>query len=137
MTLLGSGAAALVHKVANLIHTGLLECGSEDGFQNWRYSVRSMCTDQGVEKAIPDAPNILPGNMENMRQALHAVVRGETGFNDPEGGALDSYLFPVCIGVPDSQHICFNALESAIKSLPDWKPLESQLQGVALIDVLG
>ena len=61
MTYLGYGHMRLQDKIFSLLWAYWLECGGDVSRMRWRLSiVRAICTDQGVESGLADAPDMLP-----------------------------------------------------------------------------
>lgn len=126
LTCLGYGSAGLAEKLACYIHMGRMEAGVAGvQFDVWRYSVRGLCTDQGLEFKIADAPHVeSDGSTEDL------LRKYEQGLERLQGAGAEAFLLPRCIGVPGRMHILWDALEEACKSSPQWKAFESGLRSI-------
>lgn len=130
-TTLGLGAAATANKISNVMHASRLESGERPMWLKWCSEVLSWTSDQGVEGSIADSPRLDETTSGNDWAAVIEAVRSnaECVQHDAVRGA---YLFPNALGINDSLHIFFNALEHAVRSLGTWRQMERVLRAVAL-----
>jgi hypothetical protein len=117
-TTLGLGAADFNYKLGNITHAILLETGTPEVFNKYRYEVKSWTSDQGLEYSVCDGPNLaFVGS--SWGDTLNSLRIGEIDVSSPD--VEGNFLFPRCLGVPDCLHILFNALESAVTSSDSWE----------------
>jgi hypothetical protein len=127
-TTLGLGAANLNYKLGNITHAILLEIGTVDCFNKFRYEVRSWTSYQGLEFEICDGPN-LAFHLDGWASTLCALRAGSIDVRSPELAA--NFLFPNCLGVADLLHILFNGLEMAATSVESWQSIEDHFHSIA------
>ena len=91
---LGLGCSKLRHKLAALLHQFLLEAGVER-LQEYCLSVTGICTDQGVESGVYDAPAVdLRRHLELEAAALGRECASQLSAGEGESAA-DAFLFPL------------------------------------------
>ena len=68
LSVLGYGEGDVAHKIKLVLHAAKLSAGDGDGLERLRHSVRGMCSDQGWERELCDAPNVT--NPDRVQQIL-------------------------------------------------------------------
>ncbi|CAK0823861.1 unnamed protein product [Prorocentrum cordatum] len=123
VTVLGHGASSAHIKLDRVAHGIRLECRSEAEYDEWRWSVRHYCSDQGAERIIERCPNI-GGDLSKIQEHVDKLAGGiELLFE-----CSDQFLFPLALGQPGHLHILYNSLEHACQNLSGWKAFESTLR---------
>ena len=60
---LGYGEGDLAHKMRLVLHAMHLQTGTPEALRKMRWSIRGLCSDQGTERGLCDAPNIIDPEM--------------------------------------------------------------------------
>jgi len=110
---LGSGRAGLAKKVDNDVSLVLMEVNSQTEILPRRRQVKNICSDQGTEKGINEAPyacKVAPQTLP------------------PEHD--DNFLYPCSVWMPGHLHLLFNALEEAVTGLDGYKEWLTQLRSL-------
>lgn len=103
MTTVGYGEASLAHNMKNITHSAQLLVGGGEAMKNLRWSVRGVCIDQGSERRICGAPNIL--KIADVTAMLAAAALGELKLMASEP---DSFFFPLMLYVAGPLHDIWN-----------------------------
>ena len=111
-----------------MTHSIVLETGSAESFERYRYQVRGFCSDQGVEALLCDAGLPMSPTCDNLHawdDCLEAGRRGELP------SVPHAYLFPLCLFIPDHLHMLFGAWEYAVKTCAGWEAMEEKLRAIS------
>lgn len=123
-TALGYGRATLTNKIYNITHAQMLECGSMEAFSKYRFQVRSLLSDSGVERGLADSPVVR--DARTLSDILRGMQAGELSMH----GATDAFLYPNCVYIQGHLHIIYNALQAGVEKLPTWTEHVELLRGV-------
>eukprot|EP00959_Pyramimonas_sp_CCMP1952_P061605 1287394-Pyramimonas_sp.AAC.1 len=122
---LGRGAASEVHKTCKIIHAG--RCNSGKLFDKWRGEIIGVCSDQGTEALLCDAPNLgLSTLLPEFKHSLEQIASGDRCPNN----APNFYIFPRAVGVHDCCHAFYNALEETVTKTNVWQQLETHVRNI-------
>eukprot|EP00959_Pyramimonas_sp_CCMP1952_P095462 1996211-Pyramimonas_sp.AAC.1 len=119
------GCVDTASKLTRLVNMIFLEV-VEANFAQWRQGAKRIASDQGVEKDVASAPF---GGPDELQQALEDFLSKRLTVAGP--GCQKLYFLMSALEMPDHLQICFNAVEEAIVSFPEWAPFERLLKAVA------
>ncbi|CAK0828340.1 unnamed protein product, partial [Prorocentrum cordatum] len=113
LSTIGRGHGAAIFKSVSLATLHKCECSSIEDYNKLRSEVYGICTDQGVESAVVDIDTLEP--------------KGDRCENYSDNRAR---MYPNALGMPESLHIMFNALQHAVEKLPCHKTFISDLRNI-------
>jgi hypothetical protein len=125
---LGRGCTGLTHKLTRVAHMGALQAGKL--LKTWRCQVKHCVSDQSTERKNRSA--LFPDGAD-ARDMFQKLLSGEVSF--AETTVQELAFLPNCLETHDLLHIFFNALQTAIETLPEWKEAETYIR--ALISIVG
>lgn len=125
LAVVGYGESDLAHKVAATVHTAHMNTGSPEGLENYRWSVRGVCADQGTEKALVDIPNI-----EGAAEVQDVLERLQRGDLELLGSQPSAFFYPKAIFVSGPLHILWNAFATHVKLTPEWSSFKETLSAI-------
>ena len=131
LTSLGYGAAGLCHKLRNLTHAGMVQCGAQQPWAAHRWSVLGGCSDQGTESKLWDAAFSREPTYEHLDDVLTRWNDGQLAASSDAVNAC--HLFPQGLFLPEHLHILSNALENSIHRSACWMRFEKGLKHVAMV----
>ena len=124
MAVLGYGQTTLVAKIITYVHILKIMSGGGFAFTRMRYRVRGVCSDQGTERLLCDAPYC--EDVDALKSHLAQVEAGVVSLP----ASIDSFLLPVALWVPGHIHMVWNAVQEALESMPLWTSFYKRLQGI-------
>ena len=113
---LGYGESGAVNKMQNVLHMYKILTGTAAALREMRWSIRGVCSDQGAEKKLCDAPNV--DRIEDVATVLTAFADGDIKLM---GTKPESYFFPVAVWVSGPLHIAWNAFETSCTANTRWQ----------------
>ena len=129
VSVLGHGRCGLAEKVQATLHQTWLEYGpSLAQVRAANRDVRQIVSDMGTEFGIADYPDVVhqclamgqtPGHPAHA-QSLPALP------GQPATSSPTSFLYPLALAVPGTQHLLDNALRDILHRLPFWKTWQAQ-----------
>lgn len=129
LTSLGAGAASLSHKLRNFMHAVMLHTGSSDDYRDYRYSVYGGSSDQSTESKLWNSAFYAEPTFERLMNIASDLRAGHIAADSD--AVTDRYLHPRALFLPEHIHILSNALETAVKLVPEWKRFESSMKAIA------
>ena len=134
VSVLGHGHCGLPDKVQTTVHQTWLDYGpSLSQTRAANADVRQIVSDMGTELAIADYPDVLSACLMSKSrfcdqlaiQAQPPVTQGILAL--PPAA---TYLYPLALVVPGTQHILDNALREVLQVLPFWIQWQAQAKTV-------
>ena len=120
---IGRERGSVAVKLNRTVDSVLLE-NAVDDFWGYRLEVKGSYMDQGSgERGIPKAP---VGGRDEVGNMLTALKKGELHLHQP--AARNMAFLPNSVDVSGTLHIHGNALESALKRIPEWPDYDMKLR---------